>query len=160
MGNNYFVVHMKSDSNPGRVITFDKRCNSYKFDPNTGLFEFYYRPGEDSRLLLGAIPSQNVSWVENIIFHNGEQEKTKTRLDKFAEIFPNLALDSDGLPQVCPKILNLELDCFDNLCIRCKEKYWLGQGDCDQGKGCMAHIQNKIVMGFNKMTFGMMIYRT
>lgn len=24
----------------------------------------------------------------------------------------------------------------------------------------MAHIQNKIAMGFNKMTFGMMIYRT
>lgn len=131
MEKNYFVVHMKSDSNPGRVITFDKRCNSYKFDPRTGLFEFYYRPGEDSRLLLGSIPSQNVLWIENIIFNDGEQEKTKTRLDKFAEIFPKLALDSDGIPRVCPKILNSELICLDNLCIRCKEKYWLGQGDFD-----------------------------
>ena len=131
MGNNYFVVHMKSDSNPDRVITFDKRCNSYKFDPKTGLFEFYYRPGEDSRLLLGSIPSQNVLWIENIILNDGEQEKTKTRLDKFAEIFPNLSLDNDGLPRACPKILNSELNCFDDLCGRCKEKYWLGQDDCD-----------------------------
>ena len=125
MENNYFVAHMKSDGNPTRVITFDKQCNSCKFDPEAGLFEFYYRSGEDSRLLLGAIPSKNVLWVENVIFNNGEQEKTKTRLDKIAEIFPNLSLDSDGVPRLCPKLLNFELVCLDTTCPRCKEKYWL-----------------------------------
>lgn len=114
MEKNYFVVHMKSDSNPGRVITFDKLCTSYEFDSKSGSFKFYYRIGEDSRTLLATIPSQNVLWIENIIFNNGEQEKTKTRLDKFVEIFPNLALDSDGIPRVCPKILNSELNCLDN----------------------------------------------
>lgn len=125
MGNNYFVVHMKTNSNLAKVITFDKRCNSYKVDPKTGLFEFYYRPGEDSRLLLGTIHSKDVLWVENVIFNNGEQEKTKTRLDKIAEIFPNLSLDSDGVPRLCPKLLNFELVCLDTTCPRCKEKYWL-----------------------------------
>ena len=125
MGNNYFVVHMKSNSDLARVITFDKLCTSYEFDQGSGLFKFLNKTGEDSRLLLGAIPAQNVLWIENVIFNNGEQEKTKTRLDKIAEIFPNLSLDSDGVPRLCPKLLNFELVCLDTTCPRCKEKYWL-----------------------------------
>lgn len=124
MEKNYFVVHMKSDSNPGRVITFDKLCTSYEFDSKSGSFKFLNKIGEDSRTLLATIPSQNVLWIENVISDRGEWQNDKTRAEKLTTMFPNLALDSDGIPYLCPHLVDSEWSCVGDVCEGCREKYW------------------------------------
>ena len=56
------------------------------------------------------------------------QEQKRTNKDVLLAAFPNVSMDKDGIPNVCPNLLDVHYNCdkFEN-CLRCGRAYWLAE---------------------------------
>lgn len=59
-----------------------------------------------------------------------KEHPTKTRQDKFLEMFPN-AFVNNGFIDICPRLLGnsyyKEQSCAGKDCMKCKKSYWLAE---------------------------------
>lgn len=65
MKDGYFIVHLKGDN--AQVLNFDGRCNTFRPDSNNKLIRFYDNDdSNNTNYLLGAIPLENILYIEQI----------------------------------------------------------------------------------------------
>lgn len=56
-----------------------------------------------------------------------KEHPIKTRQEKFLEMFPNAAIDTNtGVIDICPKMTDCEVEC-STPCDNCSKKYWLAE---------------------------------
>ena len=56
------------------------------------------------------------------------QEQKRTNKDVLLAAFPNARVDKNGIPDMCPLMLDSQYDCdkFEN-CLRCRHTHWLAE---------------------------------
>ena len=69
--------------------------------------------------------------ANEIILKWCEEHPVETRQDRFLKIFPNARVDTNGILDVCPKIVNINNKCTAPVkkCGECCKKYWLAEVD-------------------------------
>ena len=59
---------------------------------------------------------------------NKTPKQNRTNKDVLLAAFPNVSMDNDGIPNVCPNLLDTHYNCdkFEN-CLRCRHTHWLAE---------------------------------
>ena len=84
---------------------------------------------KDCGLGAGA-PIEEMDEMNEIILNWCKEHPVKTRQDKFLEMFPNASKNNDKIIDICPKIVDIRVQCKseDGLsCPDCQKSYWLAE---------------------------------
>ena len=78
----------------------------------------------------------NPELAESILEQWNKEHPVQTRADKLRELFPNLKLNTDGLPEMCPPELDCNLkcevelsdcECSETICNKCHRDFWTAE---------------------------------
>lgn len=84
----------------------------------------------------GELIHDNPELAEPILEKWGKEHPVQTRADKLRELFPNLKLNTDGLPEICPLELDCNLKCevklldceySETICNKCHRDFWTAE---------------------------------
>ncbi len=76
------------------------------------------------------MPDEDYKRIIAIVEQWSKEHPIKTRQSEFLKMFPNVMLNSDGQPYMCPRTLDTEYhpdgDCIldVDICQSCKAKFW------------------------------------
>lgn len=62
----YFIVYLE-DYKGIRPLMFNKKCNAFESTDNGKLIYFYHEFEDGKKIVLGIIPYENISYIENCI---------------------------------------------------------------------------------------------
>lgn len=71
--------------------------------------------------------SENPDKANEIILNWCKEHPIKTRQSEFLKMFPNARVNTNGILDVCPKIVNIKNKCTTTVkkCGECCKDYWL-----------------------------------
>lgn len=76
--------------------------------------------------------------AEPVLEQWDKEHPVQTRADKLREIFPNVTINKDGFPEICPPEIDCNLDCEyeslmyecdENICNECRRDFWTAESE-------------------------------
>lgn len=67
----------------------------------------------------------NLKKAVDIVEKWSKEHSVKTRKSEFLKMFPNVRMEDNGFPHLCPHDLDVTIQCRARTCKQCKEEYWL-----------------------------------
>lgn len=116
---------------------FNRMCKAYNDDGCKECPAYKYRCGEE----FDEQEEDGVSIVEQW----AKEHPVKTRQSEFLKMFPNARIESDGMPSICPIVVDKRchnkdddaLFCLvrdEEECRKCRRDFWLAE--ISEGKAC------------------------